>query len=605
MRKTGVIKFFGKNRRNQKINFGFIKYEDSNEFYIHKNNACYTVAELAERLGVEESIIESEKLKPNMSAWSSSKDPKSIEWEYLSETNNFYPVSLPEGMRVTFEVVTNTEKGKEEAKSLRLLLNQQTSIVENFQPEQKTNITKSISEDSIDDIDLNCLDAYSPLYRRNIKIKPSINFSEYFKQLQLIKRVTTVDFTYCLYLEELDAIYWGMTSNLTQRMQQHYRREVKSTREEAVIGKIWILYTLPFRNREDAEKVEGQAWSKSGGGILSNNHYSLRAKQTYLAVETAGIVARMDYAYRHLINLGWPGTKIKLEDFLSNTSKYLQLWDEIGNNINYDVLAEIFDQDQIRERIRNRSVQKKYENSQIKSDTSTVKKLRKNEVKYLVAYYPELNDKNKEVVTSVLTTPAIMTDDKNNNKFDKSILHLEAYETKEEAQKALKKVDYQIPNIYLYLLDHGWNGRRFNIELFLSAYDQVNNIQQSYCNYSHNERLKMLKKYIIGRHQDQLSYDIVNIGKRLSTSANINWRTLLLPQEWIDIYEDNKLQQESLENQRTLSMNQNIAIRMNAFINQNKSTQIDSSKEVLFPDSNTSDQLVIKSDSIYSIDDIF
>ncbi|MEH1912248.1 MAG: hypothetical protein V7L05_05265 [Nostoc sp.] len=102
MRETGVIKFFGKKRRNPKTNFGFIKREDGNEVYIHKDNACYTIAELAERLGLEESIIESEKLKPNLSEWSISKDPKAIEWEYLSATNNFYPVSLPEGMRVTF-----------------------------------------------------------------------------------------------------------------------------------------------------------------------------------------------------------------------------------------------------------------------------------------------------------------------------------------------------------------------------------------------------------------------------------------------------------------------------------------------------------------------
>ncbi|MEH2383761.1 MAG: GIY-YIG nuclease family protein [Nostoc sp.] len=590
MRETGVIKFFGKKRRNPITNFGFIKREDGNEVYIHKDNACYTIAELAERLGLEESIIESEKLKPNLSEWSINKDPKAIEWEYLSSTNNFYPVSLPEGMRVTFEVVTNTEKGKEEAKSLRLLLNQQTSILESLQPEQKTNITTSISEDSIDDIDLNSLDAYYPL-SRNIKVKSSLDFSEYFKQLQLIKRVSTVDFIYCLYLEKLDAIYWGMTSNLTQRMQQHYRGEVKSTREEAVKGQMWILYTLPFKAREDAEKVEQQAWSKSGGGLLTNNDCS-RGRQTFLGVECAGTVARMDFAYRHLINLGWTGTKITLKDFLSNTSKYLHLWDEIGNNINYDVLAEIFDLVKIREQIRNRSSRKKSDNSEITSDISTVKKLRKNEVKYLVQYSAELNNKNQKVISGVIITPVIIIDCKNNNTFDKSILYLEAYETKEEAQKALKNVDYQIPNIYLYLLNHGWNGRIFNTQLLLSALSQINNIQKYYCHYPHNERLKILRKYIIGRHQDEQSYHIANIERRLSTSANINWRTLVFPQEWIDIYEDYEFQQQNLVNQRRLKTNQN------------KSIQIDSLKALLLLNSNTSDQFVAESHTTDSTTDL-
>lgn len=587
MRETGVIKFFGKNRKNQKINFGFIKRENSKEIYTQKDNVCYTVAELAERLGVEESIIESEKLKANLSEWSISKDPKAIEWEYMLATNNFHPVSLPEGMRVTFEVVTNTDKGTEEAKSLRLLLNQQTSIVETSQPEQKTNITTNISEDIIDDIDLNSLDAYSPL-SRNRKVKPPIDFSEYFKQLQLIKRVSTVDFIYCLYLEKLDAIYWGMTSNLTQRMQQHYRGEVKSTREEAVKGQMWILYTLPFKTREDAEKVEEQAWNKSGGGLLTNND-CLRGRQTFLEVECAGTVARMDFAYRHLINLGWTGTKITLKDFLSNTFKYLHFWDEIGNNINYDVLAEIFDPVQINEQIINRSIRKKSDNSEITSHPSTVNKLRKNEVKYLVQYSVELNNKNQKVISGVITTPIIIMDCKNNNTSDKSILYLEAYETKEEAQRALKNVDYQIPNIYLYLLDHGWNGRTFNTQLILSAFYQINNIQKYYCHYPHNERLKIWRKYIIGRHQDERSYHIANIERRLSTSANINWRTLLFPQEWIDIYEDYECEQHKqslttsdLGNKRRLIRN----------LNKSKFTL----EAPLSPDSNTSDKSLAESD---------
>lgn len=108
MRHTGLIKFFGKNRNNKKMNFGFITRDNGNEVYINKDHTGYTLAELAERLGLEESVIEAEKLNPNLSISSSSKDPNSIQWEYLSETNNFYPIDLPEGMRVTFEVITNT-----------------------------------------------------------------------------------------------------------------------------------------------------------------------------------------------------------------------------------------------------------------------------------------------------------------------------------------------------------------------------------------------------------------------------------------------------------------------------------------------------------------
>ncbi|MHC5731521.1 MAG: hypothetical protein ACYTXY_47055, partial [Nostoc sp.] len=86
-------------------------------------------------------------------------------------------------------------------------------------------------------------------------------------------------------------------------------------REEAVKGQMWILYTLPFKTREDAEKVEQQAWNKSGGGLLTNNDCS-RGRQTFLEVECAGTVARMDFAYRHLINLGWTGTKITYKSII-------------------------------------------------------------------------------------------------------------------------------------------------------------------------------------------------------------------------------------------------------------------------------------------------
>ncbi|MBD2386963.1 GIY-YIG nuclease family protein [Cylindrospermum sp. FACHB-282] len=588
MRETGVIKFFGKNRKNQRINFGFISRVSGDEIYINKEQTCYTTAELAERLGVEESILESEKLKPNLSEWSISKDPKAIEWEYLSETNNFYPVSIPEALRVTFEVVTNIEKGKNEAKSLRILLNQQTSIVESSQPEQRANITINISEDSIDDIDLNSLGAYYPL-SRNTKVTYSFDSSENFRQLPLIKRVSTVHFIYCLYLEKLDAIYWGMTSNLTQRMQQHYRGEVRSTREEAVEGKMWILYTLPLRTREEAEKAEKQAWNKSGGGLLTNNNYS-RGRQTYLEVEYAGTVARMDFAYRHLINLGWLGTKITLKDFLSHTSKYLQLWDNMGNKLNQDVLAEIYNTEQTKQDINNYLSKRKSQKSELTSDTSQIKKIIKNEIQYLVQYYAYLNDNNQEVISGVIATVLIIADYKNINTSEISILHLEAYETKEEAQKALENINYQIPNIYLYLLDHGWNGRKFNIKLLLSAFSQVIKIQKHYSNYSHNERLKVLRKYIITPQKDEESYDIANIGKRLSTSANVNWRTLLFPQEWIDIYEEYEFRQQNvtssdLGNRRRLKMRQNRLIEMANL------------EALLSPDSNTADQFVAESDT--------
>ena len=92
--------------------------------------------------------------------------------------------------------------------------------------------------------------------------------------------------------------------------------------------------------------------------------------------------------------------------------------------------------------------------------------------------------------------------------FNQTILYLEAYQTREEAEKVLQNIntltkfpniglktnkiftksigfqvfgssiediDYQITKVYLYLLDNGWNGRRFKIGLFLSAQSEVNN----------------------------------------------------------------------------------------------------------------------------------
>ncbi|BAZ87128.1 hypothetical protein NIES806_33460 [Dolichospermum compactum NIES-806] len=636
MRHTGLIKFFGKNRNNKKMNFGFITRDNGNEVYINKDNTGYTLAELAERLGLEESVIEAEKLNPNLSIWSSSKDPNSIQWEYLSETNNFYPIDLPEGMRVTFEVITNTEKRKDEAKSLRILLKQKNIIIENSNLEQNPiiNTDKDSVSETINNNELSSLDDYDFLssisytHRSYRKPKPSINFGEYFEQLKQTKRINSVDFIYCLYLEEIDGIYWGMTSNLTQRMRQHYEGEVKSTCYEAKAGRIWILYTLPFKNREDAEKVEEQAWSKSGGGVLLNHHDSPYAKQKSLSVATAGIVSTINDAYRHLINLGWTGTKIKLKDFLSDTPKYLQLWDQIGNNINYDVLAEVFDQDKIREKrdqLRNRVDREK---SEPPKTIIPVKKLRKNEVSYLVVYYAELNTNSTEVIKTIITTPAIITDYKNRNQFNKTILYLEAYQTREDAEKVLQNIntltkfpniglktnkiftksigfqvfgssieniDSQITKVYLYLLDNGWNGRRFKIGLFLSAQSEVNDIQDNFYNYAHNERLKMLRKYILANSKDQLCCDLVKISKILSTSTNISWRTLLFPQEWLDIYEDYELQNQRVNSsdskyRRGRLEEQERINALKAFFMGNSNT------------SNTSDQAVVKSDEPDDID---
>lgn len=591
MRHTGLIKFFGKNRNNKKMNFGFITRDNGNEVYINKDHTGYTLAELAERLGLEESVIEAEKLNPNLSISSSSKDPNSIQWEYLSETNNFYPIDLPEGMRVTFEVITNTEKGKDEAKSLRILL-KQNSIANNFQSNQIDNINTNINAVLIDEIDLNLITAYHPLSKQK-QLQTTTDSGKDLRNLPPVKRVSTVHFIYCLYLEKLDAIYWGMTSNLTQRMKQHYEGEVRSTCEEAEEGKIWILYTLPFRSREDAENAEQQAWLKSGGGVIKNYDY-LRDRQTFQEVQDAGTVKRMDFAYLHLINLGWVGTKIKLLYFFNDTSKYLQLWDGMTNYTNHNVFSEIFDTYQTKQNNRNKFSQQKSESPDF-NDNKIVKKLRKNEAQHLVQYYAYLNDQNQEVISGVITTPLIIANYQDISPNEISILHLDAYETKEEAQKALENVDYQIPNIYRHLLNHGWNGRRFNIKLLLSAFSQMNKIHKCYSNYPHNERLKILRKHIIMPHKDEESYEIANLGRRLSTSANIGWRTLLFIQEWLDIYEDYELQNQRVNSSDSKSRRSRLE----------EQERIDVLKELFLGNSNTSnisDQAVVKSDEPDDID---
>jgi hypothetical protein len=195
----------------------------------------------------------------------------------------------------------------------------------------------------------------------------------------------------------------------------------------------------------------------------------------------------------------------------------------------------------------------------------------------------------------VITTPLIIANYQDISPNEISILHLDAYETKEEAQKALENVDYQIPNIYRHLLNHGWNGRRFNIKLLLSAFSQMNKIHKCYSNYPHNERLKILRKHIIMPHKDEESYEIANLGRRLSTSANIGWRTLLFIQEWLDIYEDYELQNQRVNSSDSKSRRSRLE----------EQERIDVLKELFLGNSNTSnisDQAVVKSDEPDDID---
>ncbi len=151
--------------------------------------------------------------------------------------------------------------------------------------------------------------------------------------VQRIRRITAQNFIYCLRLEYVneiedkdgfnfvnsDAIYWGMTSNLEQRMKQHLEGEVLSTCQELTLGgwrsHINILYTVAFNSKRDAELAEKQAWEKSGYG--QGTKYSC-----------AGTVAEMNLAYRHLLDLGWDGQQFGLKYFIKLTPRYLSLWDE-------------------------------------------------------------------------------------------------------------------------------------------------------------------------------------------------------------------------------------------------------------------------------------
>lgn len=151
--------------------------------------------------------------------------------------------------------------------------------------------------------------------------------------VQRIRRVTAQNFIYCLRLEYVneiehkdgfnlvnsDEIYWGMTSNLEQRMKQHWDGEVLSTCQELSLGgwrsNINILYTVAFNSKSDVALAEKQAWEKSGYG--QGTKYSC-----------AGTVAKMDLAYRHLLDIGWDGHQIGLRYFIRLIPTYLKLWDE-------------------------------------------------------------------------------------------------------------------------------------------------------------------------------------------------------------------------------------------------------------------------------------
>ncbi|MEC4811757.1 MAG: hypothetical protein SAK29_00485 [Scytonema sp. PMC 1069.18] len=53
----------------------------------------YTIAELAERLGVNKTTVSRNKNKDNFEEWSSGRDPEGISWEYREEEQLFYPLN--------------------------------------------------------------------------------------------------------------------------------------------------------------------------------------------------------------------------------------------------------------------------------------------------------------------------------------------------------------------------------------------------------------------------------------------------------------------------------------------------------------------------------
>ncbi|MDZ8262053.1 GIY-YIG nuclease family protein [Nostoc sp. ChiQUE01b] len=146
-------------------------------------------------------------------------------------------------------------------------------------------------------------------------------------EIKRVKRDPTKHFLYCLRFDYLlcfesgtqesfrydDAIYWGMTSNLKERMKQHFEGDVHSTSPDERKN-INILYTIAFKTREEAEASEKIAWQKSGYGCGTMYSY-------------AGVVADITSAYRYLLDLGWDGHQIGLRYFLQTMPVYLKLWD--------------------------------------------------------------------------------------------------------------------------------------------------------------------------------------------------------------------------------------------------------------------------------------
>lgn len=540
MRETGIIKFFGKNTRNKTINFGFIKRKDSSEIYVNKNQICYTIAELAERLGVEEEIAEKEKSSYDFSKWSSSKDPEKIEWEYSPDSKNFYPISLPEGLRVAFAVEINFQKSKDEAKSVRLLLN-----------------TKYIAQ-QLESLSLQVIDS-SSLHLPLVSKPKNSDSVEISVRLPSVKRVSSTHFLYCLYLEGMDKIYWGMTSNLTQRIRQHNSGEVKSTCEG---GRLWILYILPFRTREEAAKAEDEAWYKSDFGVMKK-YTSRLIMPRYEFSGCAGTVNRMDLAYKHLLILGWNATKIRLRDFLKNSSRYLEYWDNLDKNIDTKNSLKLqIDNDE------QTSIQTIFTTQDhLTTIQDTALKLAKNtnqyKTKWLLCYVCFHHRQNElifefiektiiEVIFELMKSTQLL--DLINTAHINilslvSILHIEAYETEEELKKNCNFDILSLPDIYGYLLNKGWNGRIIKLNNIISAFSEINNIQaRALGYYCHNERLKFLQRFIISPHRHHegsfSSQNTATVGRVLSTSPNINWRNIIFPQEWVDIYEEYEYRQQ-------------------------------------------------------------
>ncbi|WP_157750008.1 GIY-YIG nuclease family protein [Dolichospermum compactum] len=179
-------------------------------------------------------------------------------------------------------------------------------------------------------------------------------------KLARIKRKPARHFLYCLRLEYLmtfehgteesirynDAIYWGMTSNLEERMKQHFEGDVHSTSPDERKN-INILYTVAFKTREEAEASEKIAWQKSGYGSGTLFSY-------------AGTVTDMISAYRYLLDLGWDGHQIALRYFLKRIPVYLQSWDNKDIYLTEETLSNVEKQPATKSRAHTRARNRKF-----------------------------------------------------------------------------------------------------------------------------------------------------------------------------------------------------------------------------------------------------